>query len=174
VLDRDEAISKGYGQVAALTGVDLAVPRGTVLGLRGQDHARQRPDHTAARDLRHRQGRRFDVGTEGKRVRSRVGLTGQFAPVGEALSGFRDLVLIARLPGATKAEAKGRADELLDLAASLHRGALAGADDRLGHHAELKAQVGKRLMFPVMFASSDSRPIQNLPGRSSSSRGPTR
>jgi ABC-2 type transport system ATP-binding protein len=48
-------------------------------------------------------------------VRSRIGLTGQFASVDEQLSGTDNLVLIARLLGASRREARARADELLQL-----------------------------------------------------------
>jgi ABC-2 type transport system ATP-binding protein len=115
-----QAISKSYGQVAALTGIDLAVPRGTVLGLLGHNGAGKTTlVNVLSTLLPATSGTAkvagFDVGSEGKRVRSRIGLTGQFASVDEALSGFRNLVLIARLLGATKLEAKDRADELLDM-----------------------------------------------------------
>jgi ABC-2 type transport system ATP-binding protein len=46
-------------------------------------------------------------------VRGRIGLTGQFASVDENMSGFDNLVLIARLLGATRKQASTRADELL-------------------------------------------------------------
>jgi ABC-2 type transport system ATP-binding protein len=46
-------------------------------------------------------------------VRSRVSLTGQFASVDEDLTGRENLVLLGRLLGYSRAEAKARADELL-------------------------------------------------------------
>jgi ABC-2 type transport system ATP-binding protein len=47
-------------------------------------------------------------------VRGRVSLTGQFASIDEDLTGFENLVLIARLLGHSRKEAKRRADELLE------------------------------------------------------------
>ncbi len=57
----------------------------------------------------------FDVTGQSRQVCSRIGLTGQFAAVDEQLSGRDNLVLIARLLGANKREAKHRAEELLSL-----------------------------------------------------------
>ncbi len=51
---------------------------------------------------------------EAREVRRRIGLTGQFAAVDEGLTGRDNLVLVARLLGAGRAEARHRADELLD------------------------------------------------------------
>ena len=54
-----------------------------------------------------------DVVGESDAVRDRVSLTGQFASVDEDLTGLENLVLIARLLGYSRKEAKGRAGELL-------------------------------------------------------------
>ena len=51
--------------------------------------------------------------TEPHRVRSLIGLTGQYAGVDEALTGTENLVLIARLLGQGRAAAKARAADLL-------------------------------------------------------------
>ena len=67
-----------------------------------------RPDSGTARVFGH------DVVSEGDAVRGRVSLTGQFASVDEDLTGFENLVLIARLLGLSRKEAKMRADELLE------------------------------------------------------------
>ncbi|MEU7650199.1 ATP-binding cassette domain-containing protein [Streptomyces huasconensis] len=66
----------------------------------------------------------FDVVSDGHEVRSRIGLTGQFASVDESLTGRANLVLVARLLGANRREAAARADELLE------RFALTDAADR--------------------------------------------
>jgi ABC-2 type transport system ATP-binding protein len=55
----------------------------------------------------------FDVVRASRQVRSRIGLTGQFASVDEQLSGLDNLLLIARLLGAGKRDARQRSDELL-------------------------------------------------------------
>jgi ABC-2 type transport system ATP-binding protein len=113
-------ISKTFGDVTALDGVSVQVPRGSVLGLLGHNGAGKTtlvnvlttmlpPSSGTARVAG------FDVVRDGDEVRGRIGLTGQFASVDEGLSGFDNLVLIARLLGANRREARARADELLDL-----------------------------------------------------------
>ncbi|WP_369359700.1 ATP-binding cassette domain-containing protein [Streptomyces sp. cg2] len=57
----------------------------------------------------------FDVVREGHEVRSRIGLTGQFASVDGSLSGRDNLVLIARLLGANRRQAAERAEQLLEV-----------------------------------------------------------
>ncbi|WP_086789119.1 ATP-binding cassette domain-containing protein, partial [Crossiella equi] len=56
----------------------------------------------------------FDVVGQPTEVRRRIGLTGQFASVDEDLTGTENLVLIARLLGAGRREARVRAAELLE------------------------------------------------------------
>jgi ABC-2 type transport system ATP-binding protein len=67
-----------------------------------------RPDAGTARVFGH------DVVREADAVRSRVSLTGQFASVDEDLTGFENLVLLARLLGYSRRQARERASELLD------------------------------------------------------------
>ncbi|MBB4904577.1 ATP-binding cassette domain-containing protein [Actinophytocola algeriensis] len=113
-------ITKAFGDVTALDAVTVEVPRGSVLGLLGHNGAGKTtlvnilttmfpPTSGTARVAG------FDVARDGDEVRGRIGLTGQFASVDEQLSGVDNLVLIARLLGATRREARARADELLDL-----------------------------------------------------------
>ena len=113
-------VVKAFGDVKALDGVSIAVPRGTVLGLLGHNGAGKTtlvnvlttllpPDSGTARVGG------FDVVGQAHDVRSRIGLTGQFAAVDEQLSGTDNLVLIARLLGASPREARQRAGELLEL-----------------------------------------------------------
>ncbi len=113
-------ITRTFGDVTALDGVSVQVPRGAVLGLLGHNGAGKTtlvnilttmlpPTSGTARVAG------FDVVRDGDEVRGRIGLTGQFASVDEQLSGFDNLVLIARLLGANRREARARATELLDL-----------------------------------------------------------
>jgi ABC-2 type transport system ATP-binding protein len=110
---------KGFGDTRAVDGVDLTVPSGSVFGLLGPNGAGKtttirmlatllRPDGGSARVLGH------DVQEEPDAVRSRVSLTGQFASVDEDLTGRENLVLLARLLGHSRAQAKARAKELLN------------------------------------------------------------
>jgi ABC-2 type transport system ATP-binding protein len=115
-----DRVSKAFGSVKALDQVSIAVPRGSVLGLLGHNGAGKTtlvnvlttmlpPTGGTARVAG------FDVVGSAAKVRARIGLTGQFAAVDEQLTGTANLVLIARLLGATKREAKARADELMEV-----------------------------------------------------------
>ncbi|MCU7705726.1 ATP-binding cassette domain-containing protein [Streptomyces albidoflavus] len=115
-----EGVSKAYGTVHALDSVSLAVPRGTVLGLLGHNGAGK----TTLVDilttaLPPTSGRArvagYDVADKPVEIRRRIGLTGQFASVDAQLSGYDNLVLIARLLGAGRRAARVRARELLEL-----------------------------------------------------------
>jgi oleandomycin transport system ATP-binding protein len=112
-------ITKRYGQTAALRGVDLDVPAGTILGLLGPNGAGkttmvrilatlERPDNG------HALVDGFDVVRQARQVRPRIGLTGQFCAVDEDISGRENLYMVARLLGRRPRAAKARAAELLE------------------------------------------------------------
>src|SRR5687768_12143803 len=96
---------KTFGDVRAVDGVDLAVPRGTVYGVLGPNGAGKT---TTIRVLGH------DVVAEADTVRGLVGLTGQLASVDEDLTGRENLILLGRLLGLGRPGAKARAGELLE------------------------------------------------------------
>jgi ABC-2 type transport system ATP-binding protein len=115
-----DAITKSYGKVAALDGVSITVERGSVLGLLGHNGAGKTTlvnilSTTVPASSGTARVAGFDVQREGEKVRRRIGLTGQFASVDEDLSGWSNLVMIARLLGANRAQARQRADELLEV-----------------------------------------------------------
>ncbi|QQQ77595.1 ATP-binding cassette domain-containing protein [Saccharothrix sp. 6-C] len=113
-------VGKAFGAQKALDGVSVAVPKGTVLGLLGHNGAGKTTlvnvlTTMLPPDSGHAEVAGFDVVAQAHQVRSRIGLTGQFASVDEQLSGLDNLILIARLLGATPREARARGNELLEL-----------------------------------------------------------
>ena len=114
-----EGLVKKFGETTALAGVDLAARPGTVLGLLGPNGSGKtttvrvlatllRPDAGRATIFGH------DVVTEAAAVRRRIGLTGQYASVDEALTGTRNLVLVGRLLDLPRNVARARAAELIE------------------------------------------------------------
>src|SRR5687767_5572380 len=110
---------KSFGDTRAVDGVDLAVRRGSVYGVLGPNGAGKtttirmlatllRPDGGSARVLGH------DIVKEADAVRGLVSLTGQLASVDEDLTGRENLILLGRLLGLRRADAKARAAELLE------------------------------------------------------------
>ncbi|GIH04599.1 daunorubicin resistance protein DrrA family ABC transporter ATP-binding protein [Rhizocola hellebori] len=113
-----EGLVKSFGQTKALDGVDLAVSSGTVLGLLGPNGAGKT---TAVRilatllapDAGMARVGGLDVVKDAHRVRSLIGLTGQYASVDESLTGAENLRLLGRLLGMSRPDARARAAELL-------------------------------------------------------------
>ncbi|HKN55388.1 MAG TPA: ATP-binding cassette domain-containing protein [Amycolatopsis sp.] len=114
-----EGLVKHFGETKALDGVDLEVPFGKVVGVLGPNGAGKT---TAVRilatlmkpDAGHATVGGYDVVKDPVRVRSLIGLTGQYASVDEDLNGTENLVLIGRLLGIPRADAKVRAADLLE------------------------------------------------------------
>jgi oleandomycin transport system ATP-binding protein len=109
---------KRFGKTTALAGVDLTARGGTVLGLLGPNGAGKttavrilatllRPDDGEARVCG------YSVTREGHQVRQLIGLTGQYASVDDGLSGMNNLIMIGRLLGLSREQARARAAELL-------------------------------------------------------------
>jgi len=112
-------LEKSYGTVRALTGVDLEVRAGTVLGLLGPNGAGKttiirilttllKPDAGSARVAG------LDVVRDAARLRERIGLAGQYAAVDENLTGLENLTMVGRLYGERRAAARSRGVELLE------------------------------------------------------------
>ncbi len=115
---RTEGIAKSFGETRALAGVDLDVPRGTVLGLLGHNGAGKTTMLRILTTLtRPSAGRAWvagcDVVAEPARVRERIGVAGQAATVDGLLTVRTNLELVGRLYHLSKTEARRRADELL-------------------------------------------------------------
>lgn len=106
-------------EVRALDGLHLTVGEGTVLGLLGPNGAGKTTTiRILATLLRPDSGTAtiggFDVVRDAHQIRSMIGLSGQYAAVDENLTGRENLVLFGRLYQMPGAEARRRADELLD------------------------------------------------------------
>ena len=124
-----EGLVKRFGNVLALDGIDLSVDRATILALLGPNGAGKT---TAVRILttllRPDEGRAevtgYDVVRDAVALRSVIGLAGQNAAVDPHLTGRENLALVGRLYHLPHAEARRRADDVLerfDLAFAAHR-----------------------------------------------------
>jgi daunorubicin resistance ABC transporter ATP-binding subunit len=117
---RAEGLGKHFGNVPALSGVDIEVPAGSVVGLLGPNGAGKT---TAVRILATLippdAGRAWvaglDVVRQAAAVRRLIGLSGQYAAVDAYLTGSENLHMIGRLSGLRRSSARRRADELVEL-----------------------------------------------------------
>jgi ABC-2 type transport system ATP-binding protein len=110
---------KRYGKVTALDGLDLVVPKGTVLGLLGPNGAGKTTAVRILTTLLTPDGGRatvagLDVVDHPDQVRERIGLSGQTAAVDEHLTGFENLDMVGRLYHLGRDRSRARARELLD------------------------------------------------------------
>jgi ABC-2 type transport system ATP-binding protein len=124
-----EGLTKRFGSIDALAGIDFDVPPGTVFGLLGPNGAGKTtavrilttilpPDAGRAEVLGH------DVVRSAGAVRARIGLAGQSAAVDPNLTGRENLRLIGRLAQLPRRQILPRVGELLE------RFELADAADR--------------------------------------------
>jgi ABC-2 type transport system ATP-binding protein len=115
---RARGLVKHYGAVKALDGIDVTVPKGSVLGLLGPNGAGKT---TAVRilatlltpDSGTAEVAGVDVLKDPREVRRRIGLSGQYAAVDEYLTGFENLDMIGRLYHLGRRPSRERARELL-------------------------------------------------------------
>jgi ABC-2 type transport system ATP-binding protein len=115
-----KGLRKSFKKLTVLDGIDLFIKRGSVLALLGPNGAGKTttvrilstlllPDSGQALI------RGFDVVKEASKVRSLIGLTGQYAAVDEYLTGEENLKMIGRLCRMSHQDIKHRTQELLEL-----------------------------------------------------------
>ena len=114
-----KGLTKSYGTLSVLKGVDLRVERGTMLALLGPNGAGKttvvrilstllRPDGGEARV------NGLDVVKQANGVRHVIGLTGQYAAIDDYLTGRQNLVMMGRLYHLSREDSEKRAQELLE------------------------------------------------------------
>jgi oleandomycin transport system ATP-binding protein len=113
-----ESLTKSFGATRALAGVSIAAERGQVLALLGPNGAgKTTVVRILSTLLRPDSGRAsicgYDVLTQAVQVRQLIALTGQYASVDEELTGTENLLMIGRLLGLSRVEARGRGREML-------------------------------------------------------------
>jgi ABC-2 type transport system ATP-binding protein len=112
-------LTKTFGTNRAVDGIDLTVCEGEIFGVLGPNGAGKTTvlnmlatllpiDSGSARIFG------YDVHREAHAVRQLIGVTGQYASVDENLTGRENLYLFGRLYQLPAAEARKRADELLE------------------------------------------------------------
>lgn len=113
-----KGLVKTFDDINAVDEIDLKIKKGTVYGFLGPNGAGKtttvrmlstllKIDDGYATIFGH------DVTKESKKIRPRIALTGQYASIDEDLTGIENLVMVSRLVGFTRKNAKERAQELL-------------------------------------------------------------
>lgn len=113
-----EGLVKTFGDVRALDGLDLVVPRGQVVGLLGPNGSGKTTTVrilstllSATKGVAYVNG--FNVAKQADEVRHSIGLTGQYAAVDEFLTGRENLRMFGDLYHLTPQYVKDRSEELL-------------------------------------------------------------
>ena len=114
-----EGLTKRFGEVEALRGVDLEVAPGSVVGLLGPNGAGKTTAVRILTTLLSPDGGRatvggYDVVRDAERLRHVIGLAGQSAAVDENLTGLENLEMVGRLYHVDPEEARRRARSVLE------------------------------------------------------------
>jgi ABC-2 type transport system ATP-binding protein len=117
-IEIDE-LTKSFGELRVLTGLDLAVEEGSVFALLGPNGAGKTTTVRILSTLLKADSgdvrvAGFDVARDPDDVRRALSLTGQYAAVDEVLTGRENLRLMARLRHLPRGEGRRKVDELLD------------------------------------------------------------
>ena len=147
-----EALTKRFGSTVALDGLDLEAQAGSIVGVLGPNGAGKTtavrilttlsvPDSGSARVAG------YDVVRDAAAVQRNIGVAAQDATLDAVLTGRQNLVMIGRLSGLRRSDARSRAEQLLE------RFDLAHAADRM-----LKEYSGGMRRRLDLAASLVSRP----------------
>ncbi|HEX6461932.1 MAG TPA: ATP-binding cassette domain-containing protein [Candidatus Saccharimonadales bacterium] len=114
-----KGLKKSFKDLKVLKGINLEVPRGSMLALLGPNGAGKTTIvRILSTLLKADEGELFiegiNVREDPEKVRHVIGLTGQYAAVDEYLNGRENLEMMGRLYHLSKADAKRRAQELLE------------------------------------------------------------
>lgn len=112
-------LKKQFGDLVVLDGINLQVEKGTMLALLGPNGAGKTTTIRILSTLLQPDSGEvlvngMDVVHDAGKVRSSIGLTGQYAAVDEYLTGRENLEMMGRLYHLSKADSKRRAQELLE------------------------------------------------------------
>jgi ABC-2 type transport system ATP-binding protein len=112
-------LRKTYGNKVVLAGVDLNIDEGEVFALLGPNGAGKTTIVRILSTLIQADGGTvsvmgYDLGTEAGKVRSVIGVTGQFSAVDNLLTGEENLLLMGRLLHLPASERRARASEVLE------------------------------------------------------------
>lgn len=112
-------LKKQFGDLVVLDGINLQVEKGTMLALLGPNGAGKTTTIRILSTLLQPDSGEvlvngIDVVRDAGKVRSSIGLTGQYAAVDEYLTGRENLEMMGRLYHLSKADSKRRAQELLE------------------------------------------------------------
>jgi ABC-2 type transport system ATP-binding protein len=112
-------LRRSFGDHVVLDGIDLNVPRGTVLALLGANGAGKTTTVKILSTLIHADGGSariagHDLAAEPDAVRAAIGVTGQFSAVDNLLTGRENLTLMADLHHLGRAAGRRRVADLLD------------------------------------------------------------
>lgn len=118
IVIQTKNLKKSFGTNHVLRGINIEVPRGSMLALLGPNGAGKTTTVRILSTLLKADSgtikvEGYDVSTDPDKVRSVIGLTGQSAAVDELLTGRENLIMMGRLYRLTRKSAKARSEELL-------------------------------------------------------------
>ena len=112
-------LTKSFGKVQALAGLDLVAERGQVVAVLGPNGAGKTTFVRSVATLVRPDGGELrvagiDAAARPEQVRQVIGLAGQYAAVEPAMTGRENVTMVARLYGQTRRQAKANAAVVLD------------------------------------------------------------